>query len=384
MRATLGRVIFIAGLFIVGMGFHSMDQIELSASENTSSASGFVDDADGIEKDIVEEYAAMDNPETNIVTHKSDRVVIRRDDGNQERWEILVDTKGKLRFRANNPPKTRVTFDDDNKGRVGIGTINPKVKLHVTGGSDTEKASGGYLVLGSTTGKNVSFDANEIMARNDGAASTLYLNHDGGTVALGAGNKSGRVGIGTDNPKNRLHVVGGLRVTDLDRGNFRNVQWNDATGEFFYDNSSRRHKENIKPLEDDFSALLKVEPKTYTRPGKPNRWEIGYIAEDFHEMGMAKLVQYDTKGRPDGINYEKICLYLTEVVKTQQTQIEWLKTENENTKSVNAQLKGKLTALADRQEALESMFLAMTTTSKGEKRVTYDPEGPDKVHMDVQ
>lgn len=69
-------------------------------------------------------------------------------------------------------------------GFVGIGTTAPEYKLHVRGGSDTEPGSGGYVVIGSTAGANISIDDNEIMARNNGATSTLFLNNDGGTVRV--------------------------------------------------------------------------------------------------------------------------------------------------------------------------------------------------------
>ncbi|MCH7592302.1 MAG: hypothetical protein IH989_05950 [Planctomycetes bacterium] len=69
-------------------------------------------------------------------------------------------------------------------GRVGIGTTAPEVRLHIKGGSDTALTGGGYLVLGSTTSTNISIDNNEIMARNNGATSTLFLNNNGGSVRV--------------------------------------------------------------------------------------------------------------------------------------------------------------------------------------------------------
>ncbi len=91
-------------------------------------------------------------------------------------------------------------------GNVGIGTVNPNVRLNVEGGTDTSLASGsGFLVLGNVGGTNVSFDNNEIMARNNGQTSLLALNAEGGDVTLiqaGVGN----VAIGTTSPIAKLHV----------------------------------------------------------------------------------------------------------------------------------------------------------------------------------
>jgi len=57
--------------------------------------------------------------------------------------------------------------------------------VQVAGGTDTEPGAGGFLVLGSTGSTNISMDNNEIQARYNGSASTLYLNNGGGSVAIG-------------------------------------------------------------------------------------------------------------------------------------------------------------------------------------------------------
>jgi len=55
-----------------------------------------------------------------------------------------------------------------------------EAKLHVVNGTDTSPGGGGFLVLGDTTGLNISIDNNEIMARNNGQAAPLHLNTEGG------------------------------------------------------------------------------------------------------------------------------------------------------------------------------------------------------------
>jgi len=103
-------------------------------------------------------------------------------------------------------------------GNVGIGTAYPAVKLHVDGGTDVSPTGGGYVVFGSTAGANLALDNNEIMARNDGAASSLFLNASGGNVLLS--NSTGRVGVGTSTPQARLDVVGRIEadVTEQSAG----------------------------------------------------------------------------------------------------------------------------------------------------------------------
>jgi hypothetical protein len=70
-------------------------------------------------------------------------------------------------------------------GNVGVGVTAPEARLHLPGSPDAEPGSGGALVVGNLTGANVTLDANEIMARNNGAVATLSLNNDGGDVATG-------------------------------------------------------------------------------------------------------------------------------------------------------------------------------------------------------
>jgi hypothetical protein len=130
----------------------------------------------------------------------------------------------------------QLRFIVKNNGRVGIGTANPLAMLHAsapsnsqvpyavlaryegssgTAGSfenlnsnasqpalvaatnstfpaaqlvglgDVEPSGGGILLIGGVNGPNIAMDTNEIMARNDGSTSTLFLQADGGPVAIG-------------------------------------------------------------------------------------------------------------------------------------------------------------------------------------------------------
>jgi hypothetical protein len=56
--------------------------------------------------------------------------------------------------------------------------------LHVYSTSDAEPQGGGIAVFGDIDAGNVVIDGNEIMARDGGSTSTLYLNNDGGDVSV--------------------------------------------------------------------------------------------------------------------------------------------------------------------------------------------------------
>ncbi|MGE3181305.1 MAG: hypothetical protein AB7N71_06720 [Phycisphaerae bacterium] len=65
-----------------------------------------------------------------------------------------------------------------------IGTSLFSSPATFAGGTDVEPGSGGYVIVGSVTGANITIDNNEIMARDNGSTATLFLNNDGGIVRV--------------------------------------------------------------------------------------------------------------------------------------------------------------------------------------------------------
>jgi hypothetical protein len=155
-------------------------------------------------------------------------------------------------------------------------------------------------MLGNPVAGNLIIDDNEIMARNNGQVANLFLNHDGGNLYLG----------------------GNVFLEATPDGDRANLQMDINTGQIYWENSSRRYKENIRTLQDDWTKILKVRPVKYTRPGREDYWEYGYIAEEIDSIGITNLVTYDTTGLPNNVNYEKMVLYLTEMVKLQQERLD--------------------------------------------------------------
>lgn len=164
-------------------------------------------------------------------------------------------------------------------------------------------------------------------------------------------------------------------------GNPRNIAIDLSSGRIFEESSSRRYKKNIRPLEENFSLLLKVQPRIYNRFEDPadidtsKYFELGYIAEEIDSIGLHRLVQYNNEGQIDGVNYDKMILYAVEVLKMQDTAIKQLqaevnalkaeksglKAENNTLQTANASLQkqqekfnGQLEGLLKRMQALEA------------------------------
>ncbi len=106
---------------------------------------------------------------------------------------------GKLIFQTNS--LSRMYFTPD--GNIGMGISDPVGRFQIATGDDASASSHGYLMLGGVIGDNIVIDNNEILARSNGAVSTLFLARDGSKVQLGNGAEAS----GT-----KLHITSGSDV----------------------------------------------------------------------------------------------------------------------------------------------------------------------------
>ncbi|WP_431136813.1 tail fiber domain-containing protein [Psychroserpens mesophilus] len=167
---------------------------------------------------------------------------------------------------------------------VGISTATPATRLQVAGNLDTSLTNHGLFVLGDVTGVNISMDANEIMARNNGAVSNLNLQVDGGNV-----------------------TVGGAIVHASDR----------------------RLKKDIEDLPYGIAEILNIKPKQYywKNRSETNHKSFGLIAQDVQKIFPELVLTRDDKDQTLSVNYTELIPILINAIQEQQDVIDNYKKE---------------------------------------------------------
>lgn len=193
-------------------------------------------------------------------------------------------------------------------GGVGIGQSNPDARLHVSGGADATLSGGGILILGSTSGGNVVFDANEIQARNNRATAPLFLNAGGGNVA-----------IGTTASDARLRVVNAT-----------------CNGSSWINASDRHLKDGFAPVNGPelLSRVANLPIQSWHYTNAPGVRHIGPMAQDFHHaFGLGSDDKSIATVDADGVALGAIQA-LHEVVRAQAAELTALKQELNSLRSL--------------------------------------------------
>ena len=238
--------------------------------------------------------------------------IINTSSGIEGIFNVVGSSDPKLQFGtiSNHPIKIytnnshRLTIKEDGdfwfSEKVGINTSTPYVNLQVAGTNDADLGSGtGLFVVGNISGQNLVIDGNEIIARDNGSASTLWLG------------RSGKVAIGTTSvPTGYKLAVDGKVVCEELRVELSG-SWPDYVFRKDYDLFS-------------LSELEKYIEKNQHLPGVPPAKEIEEGGVDMGEMTKILMEKV-----------EELTLYLIEANKNQikaNKRIEYLEHQIEQLK----------------------------------------------------
>ena len=80
------------------------------------------------------------------------------------------------------------------------------------------------------------------------------------------------------------------------------------------------------PITSSAVNLTIPQPVSFVFKGREqSRRSIGYVAEDVHDLGLHRLLVYDENGEPLVVKYDRIALYLVEIVKELVGEVKSLK-----------------------------------------------------------
>jgi hypothetical protein len=275
------------------------------------------------------------------------------------------------------------------KNFIGIGSGNPQARFQIFNGTDASLGGGGYLVNGSTASTNMVLDDNEIMARNNGSASTLFLNFEGGDVNVGNGrlyiqDVSGDVAVGTTTTSGfrlRVNESNGSLGFDIlnstlsqdwefftgngamilnENGNLKGSF--NATNGVYSAVSDERLKTNIQPMRKMLDKIDQLKPVSYQFKNTGDQQVYnGFLAQDVMKI-FPSLVTHNV------INERSLDMYTLDYSGFGVIAIKGIQ-ELQQTISDQQQT---ITALEERITKLETAIAAIITDRSSQANNTKD------------
>lgn len=126
-----------------------------------------------------------------------------------------------------------------------------------------------------------------------------------------------------------------------------------VSAQSFIQTSSRRFKNEVKPIEQPLEKIAKLQGVRFTwNKEQGGRQDIGFIAEEVGKV-IPEVVSWEEDGQnARGVNYDHLVAVAIEGIKAQQTKIEILEREKTELKESVASLQEQLDRLARKLETV--------------------------------
>ena len=259
----------------------------------------------------------------------------------------------------------------DNTG----GSENVAIGMQTLAGNDTgdDNTGTGFRALFSNISgsSNTAVGHGALFANIDGFTNTaigfgaLVQNSSGGdNTALGTGAGAGltvgngNVFIGSGvvalqgNETDHTYIRN-INTTSVNGGGTDFVTVNLATGLLGHASSSRRYKEEIRPMNDASEALYQLKPVSYRYKKEIDSTQspaFGLIAEEVAEVNP-DLVARNVKGQPESVHYEMVNAMLLNEFLKEHKKVEKLQNDFQSTVAQQQQQIQTLTAQLKEQAA---------------------------------
>ena len=305
-------------------------------------------------------------------------------------------------------PTASTSVSTDPLFEIGNGTSTSNSNaLTVFGGTNALLTNGnsGFMMIGNSTGQNLVFDTNNIMARSNGGKTSLSLQGDGGDLIINSSNyfkDNGNVGIGTTIPGSKLDVYGVIRarnnvwptssygvelaynsslgigyIQSVDRNsnpdtfkdlavgalNLRPVSnnfTNLGTSSYRFikvytvngvsQSSDRRLKKEIKNLNYGLNTVMKLRPVSYKWKQGSQDVNLGLIAQEVQKL-IPEVIDVGTdNAKTLGMKYTELIPVLIKAIQEQQDIITNSELRIQNYES-------EVSSLNKRMEKLEALLI---------------------------
>jgi hypothetical protein len=242
---------------------------------------------------------------------------------------------GRMEFHTsdgNGPATAKMTLK--NNGRVGIGTVNPEKKLHITDDIAIETTENANLWLASDVTSNTEdgwringeLSPNtkfQIIEYTSGVAAERLTIDDNGNVGI---RLIPDPSIGDPNNDIMFQAKGRIGFTGEGDTSGTALCWSDAaTNVIGRCVSLMKYKENIDDLGIGLEDVLKLQPREFNwKDSSMGGHDLGFIAEEVEAVSPL-LAEYGEKGELKGVKYRQMTAVLAKAMQEQQKEIEELK-----------------------------------------------------------